>query len=490
MEPALHQDVRHPLVVLALGAVLLVLLAAFPAVMQSGWLATHSFASVWCVLAWVVGYAALIFSDERRLWSPGAIFFVIFAFFHYGLAVMLLLGGQVDDVPWFLDSEVPKAFALVGLGGISLALGGIAPVLFRIVMRRKSVDSHHPPAAVPTRVQDGMFNYLMAQIGATIAIVCILGWIMMTLIATSGRLFGLSYGEFLIATESYPRPWLTFGIAIGVALSAIDVSQRAARIALGSFVVWALIALPIGIRGDVMFPAAGALAAQGWRLRHIPARYFFVGAVVMLSFASILREVRKEGISQVDWRWEVISPASALRELGQSLRPTYETVRWIEDGDRHLNGASFWSPFERGFLRLFPLQEREAEDEERQMTVLVFQRVGPIGFSPVAEAYYNFGTAGVGIVMGLIGMIVGGLGMAGSSFLGRALMLTTLIPLLIFVRNSFTQVPGQMVVGWALVLSIWLLATAIARRLGERAGAGIAGPESGPMSGADQNRPT
>ncbi len=491
MASAIHQQTHHPGLVLVLTGVLLVMLSAFPVLMQDGWLANHLSTSIWCVLVWMVGYAALIFSDERRLWSPAAIYFVIFAFFHYGLAVMFLLGGTVDDVPWFLSPEVPKAFALVGLGGIGLALGSIAPALYRIVVRRES--SNHleaTPSAVPAAAHDETFSYLATQIGAVIAIICILGWIVMTLIATGGRLFGLSYGEFLLATESFPRPWLTYGIAIGFSLSAIDMSQRAAKIALGCFVVWALIALPIGIRGDVMFPAAGALAAQGWHLRHVPARYFFVGALVMLSLASALREIRMEGFSRVDWRWEVVSPGSAMRELGQSLRPTYETVRWIDDGDKHLNGASFWSPFERGFLRLFPLQEREVDDEERQMTVMVFQRVGPIGFSPVAEAYYNFGSIGVAAVMSVIGLIVGGLGMGGSSLLGRALMLTTLIPLLIFVRNSFTQVPGQWVVGWALVLLIWLLATAIARRLGERSGVGLVESSSDSSSRADQNRPT
>lgn len=481
-----HQ-ITHLAGFLGLGATLLVMFAAFPAFSQSGWLASHWSASLWCALVWVVGYLAIIQSDQRRLWSPAAIFFVIFAFFHFGLAIMVLLGGGVDEIAWFHDREVPYAMALVGLGGIGLALGSIAPMVLRVfaVRAATALRAQQVPTSTPSEV---LFTQLVTQIGAAVAIACILGWIMMTVIASGGRLFGLNYGEFLLATEGYPRPWLTFGIAIGVSLTAIDVSQRLSRVALGAFVVWALIALPIGVRGDVMFPAAGALAAQGWRLRAIPARYFLVGAVVMLSFASLLREIRMEGVSKVDWRWEVINPANTMRELGQSLRPTYETIRWIDDGDQFLEGASFWSPIERGFLRLFPIQDREVVDEDRQMTVLVFQRVGPIGFSPVAEAYYNFGVVGVPLVMAIIGLIVCALGMAGATPVGRAAMLATLVPLLIFVRNSFTQVPGQIVIGLSLVAAVWLLTSAIVRRYGIQASA-VGGEKREPASPVDQNRP-
>ena len=468
---------------MALSLTLVVLLAAFPVLMQTGWLSTHIHSALWCVVIWIIGYGAIIFSETRGLWSPAAIYFVIFAFFHFGLAVMLVLGGSTDDIPWFLDPEVPQAFALVGLGGIGLALGSIAPVISRAVLAYRTgtlgigSDEQSFAAIIPREL---IFSQVMSQISSVIAIGCILGWILMTLMATGGSLFGLSYGEFLNATESYPRPWLTFGIAIGVTLAAIDLKQRTSRITLGLFIAWALIALPIGIRSDVMFPAAGALAAQGWKLYRIPVRYFIGGAIVMLCVASLLREVRAEGITKVDWRWEVVSPANALKELGQSLRPTYETIRWLQDGDQRLGGESFWSPIERGFLRLFPLQQRLEVDDDRQLIELVNKRVGPIGFSPIAEAYYNFGTIGVPLVMGVIGLLVGFLGMIGSSLLGRALMLSTLIPLLIFVRNSFTPVPGQMVIGWSFVLLLWALSAVIAKRLYAREFHDAAVPTSSP----------
>jgi len=452
---------------LSLSAILLVMLAAYPVLMQNGWLATHVQASWWCVVVWIVGYASIILSDARGLWSPAAIYFVIFAFFHFGLAATVLLGGTYEDITWFMDPEVPYAFSLVGLGGIGLALGSLGPAVVRIVVYRRGDFSAEvqPFLSEELSFRYAIFARLLAAISSTLAIFCIVAWILMTIIATGGRLFGLRYGEFLAATEGYPRPWITFGLAFGVSLAAVDLTQRAAKWAMACFLGWMLIALPIGLRGAVMFPAAGALAAQGWKLMRYRAWYFLLGGLMVFCLASALREIRQEGLADTAWRWDMANPAHTMRELGESLRPTYETVRWINDGDRYLAGESFWAPLERGFLRLFAINKRDATDEERQLIEMVDKRVGPIGFSPVAEAFYNFGAVGVVIVMGLIGAVLALLGMGRSSVLGRALMIATLLPLLVFVRNSFAQVPGQMVVTWSVVLGVWFLAGIIAARL-------------------------
>ena len=84
----------------------------------------------------------------------------------------------------------------------------------------------------------------------------------------------------------------------------------------------------------------------------------------------------------------------AFAEMGGSLHPVEKVVRWRAEGDPLEMGASYWAPIERGAARVLPgLQTSVAEDDMRIMNVLVTDRVGPIGFSPVAEAYRNFGAA-------------------------------------------------------------------------------------------------
>ena len=90
--------------------------------------------------------------------------------------------------------------------------------------------------------------------------------------------------------------------------------------------------------------------------------------------------------------------------MGGSLHPVENVVRWRAEGDPLELGASYWAPLERAAAWVLPgLGTAAAEDDMRIMNVLVTDRVGPIGFSPVAEAYRNFGAPGVAIVLGLLG---------------------------------------------------------------------------------------
>ena len=95
-----------------------------------------------------------------------------------------------------------------------------------------------------------------------------------------------------------------------------------------------------------------------------------------------------------------------------------------------------------------------AEDDLRIMNVLVLDRIGAIGFSPVAEAYRNFGPIGVVVVLGLLGMMLGAIDTIRDP--GRAVLViaTVYVPVLINVRNSFVSVPAQCVAGLVIVIIV------------------------------------
>jgi hypothetical protein len=85
------------------------------------------------------------------------------------------------------------------------------------------------------------------------------------------------------------------------------------------------------------------------------------------------------------------------------------------------------------------------------------ERVGPIGFSPVAESYYNWGVPGVIAVMMFMGWIVAFLAVDPPSFLRQALMASIYVPLLNHIRNSFAPVLAQALVGMVVVVALLLL---------------------------------
>ena len=81
-------------------------------------------------------------------------------------------------------------------------------------------------------------------------------------------------------------------------------------------------------------------------------------------------------------------------------------------------------------------------------------RVGAIGFSPVAEAYRNFGPLGVVAVLALLGALMGAIDTIRDRRTAVLTLAILYVPLLVNVRNSFVSVPAHCAAGLALILAL------------------------------------
>ena len=154
-----------------------------------------------------------------------------------------------------------------------------------------------------------------------------------------------------------------------------------------------------------------------------------------------------------------INPLNAVAEMGSSLRAVQEVIKWRKSGDELLLGASYWAPFERQLALFIPgLHRMSALDDPRLLNVVVQERAGPIGFSPIAEAYYNFGEKGVLLVFFVIGMIMAHFDNQPVRLKYDLLLGVSLVPLFIMIRNSFTHVPVQIVIGMVIALAVLYVA--------------------------------
>ncbi len=365
---------------------------------------------------------------------------------------------------WFTEPAIPMAFLVVAWGGIALFFGMLLPDLTTsIVTHLRQRQGVGPPvvttAASPLGERISLSDLtVLPRVGLLITVASIVAWFALVLPLVGGRIWGLSYGEFLLATDDAGLSWVYFFLSLGFAMSVLSGARIATRWSIGVFALWALVALPIGLRGEVMFPTAAALMITSHRLKRVGILAALMVGILVLSLSAMFREVRREGWNGVDWSWQTVNPAAAVQELGQSLRPTFEIIRWVEGGDQFLDGGSYWAPIERGFLRLFPINVRAASlEDKRLLNVLVQERVGPIGFSPVAEAYYNWGIPGVCVVLTTIGLAVAFLAVNPPSFLRQALMAAIYVPLLIHIRNSFAPVLAQALVGVVVIVALLLL---------------------------------
>lgn len=235
--------------------------------------------------------------------------------------------------------------------------------------------------------------------------------------------------------------------------SVVDPSTR--RRAILVYGLWSLLAFPTGLRGEVAFPAVMAfaiLANQG--LVRINMMGIIAGSILFFLLSSAVAVTR---ISTSDASFlGSVSAIKGIAELGGSIRPSYEVMRWLETGDGLRLGETYYAPFERIFLRIFPLWERlPVEQDFRLMNVLISERAGPYGFSISAEAFYNFGYVGAAAVGFLAGIVLRFLGKASSI---TPVFLTVLaFALFIHIRQDFVTAWAAMVFGLLIIGSLKLV---------------------------------
>jgi hypothetical protein len=406
---------------------------------------------VWVAIASIVVTGSLV--AIAGSWTATGVYAIVLWCFHFGL-VAAVASGYVStmDMPpeidsWIFDPITGDA-AIVALCGSLAFAAGACIVLWRRGQSRRQIAQPFGGASHP-----------YGSVGSCLVFVALASWCVVVLLSGGVAGFFKSYEEFRQITAEY-GPVITIispALACGIVMSVTGQNRWHRTIAIGAFVCFALVALPIGLRTDVMFPAVAAVVALARCGKSFsPVKAAALG-IALLLLIPVVRELRTTGITALPDA--LVAPRlDAMVEMGYSLRPVEQVVRWHAEGEPFEHGASYWAPFERAASRLLPgLEAAAGEDDVRLMNVLVMDRIGAIGFSPVAEAYRNFGQLGVLIVLGLLGAIVAAIDTIENRQTAVLAIATLYPPLLINIRNSFVSVPAQC---GAAVLLVALVAVA------------------------------
>jgi len=404
----------------------------------------------WISVASVVVIGSLI--AVSGVWTAVGVYALVFWCFHFGLIAVLATGyAEVEDLSvwdlsWLLGPYAPQA-ALVALTGTLAFASGVSIVL---VCRRPSLSHIYPVVSTEPAHPHGTAGSMLVLGG-----VVMWGAIVLATGGVGG--FFVSYGEYLQGTTEYGAVlgvvWLALGC--GLVLSVTGRTGWLRTAATATFGLLSIVVLPIGLRGEVMFLGASAMVAAARCGRILKPVKVMALLLTLLVLIPIVREVRQTGLRGV--ADAVLEPRifEAFAEMGASLHPVEKVVRWRAEGDPLELGRSYWAPIERAAARLLPGMTSVAADNDlRIANVLVSDRVGAIGYSPVAEAYRNFGSLGVVIVFVLIGAGVAAIDTIRSR---RTAVLTLAIvygPLLVNIRNSFVSVPAHWAFGIALIFSL------------------------------------
>lgn len=374
----------------------------------------------------------------KGIWSICFIFFMSFTVFHGGLILANSANSITDEDIlyqisfWFENPETDNAIHLFNLGMIGFCL---AALLFSKPVQSKKTEA--------LNIQ---FNKRIFHIGGVLLCLMVAAFFAVTL--STGTLG--SYGAYLLLLKNVPIMGTIFAyiyLFIGLALVLISVTYRKGfgYIYLAIFAVWALFAFKLGLRGEVMFPGTVAACMFGRRGAPIGNLTLIVALIGFLIVTGIVKNARISGdYSAAD----SVNPLNAVAEMGSSLRAVQEVIKWRVDGDELLLGGSYWAPFERQLAWFIPgLERKNAFEDPRLLNVVVQEKAGPIGFSPVAEAYLNFGEKGVLIMMFLFGALMAYFDNQRSRVRYDILIGVSLVPVFIMIRNSFTHVPVQVVLG-------------------------------------------
>jgi hypothetical protein len=397
----------------------------------------------WVAAASIVVAGSLV--AIAGVWTATGGYTAAFWCFHFGLIAVLGSGYLTPqeltpwDESWMLGPFASEA-AVLALAGLLAYASGASFILAQRWRTR--------PCELRDNGEDGIHSHGFAGAMLVFGALATWGGIVIATAGLGG--FFISYDDYLQATTDFGTTlgvvWVVLGAGVVMTFTGKHAWYRtAALVAYGGF---ALIALPLGLRSEVMFPTVAALIAHARRGRTLTTAKAFGLVMALLVIIPIVREVRTAGIQALPAAAAAAPGLDALVEMGGSLHPVEKVVRWHAEGDPYELGGTYWAPFERAALKLLPeVRASAAEDDSRIMNVLVLDRVGAIGFSPVAEAYRNFGPAGVVVVLAMLGMIMGTLDTVRDPRRAALLMAALYVPLLINVRNSFVSVPAQCAAG-------------------------------------------
>jgi hypothetical protein len=395
----------------------------------------------------VVWIGCLLLVSARHpsgILCPSGIYLIVFGLFHGGLLFSVGLRGDAGRVVplaagWIDAASVPDAVRLSMLGAVAFTAA-------TLVIRRRAADASPTPLVAATAVGLERTSFRIGLVGLG-ALVTGIASVSITIVLGGG----LSAGYDAVFSSGQGSALLSYGLLLlGIGAVTVIVGTPAQRrTGLALFTLFALVAVPLGMRGPVLFVAAAVLAIEVRRGLRVRPAAGVLAVVALLLVIGVVRESRLDGPSAIlkaDW---VTSPLDAVGEMGFSLYPSVVVYQWHADGEELRHGSTFVAVPLRAFERFEG--EPPPDVDERLFDQEILTRVGGIGGSPVAEGYHNFGAAGVAGLMAAIGVVIAGLDRRRVGALNDAVLGVVLLPFLTEVRNFFAAVPAQILVGLLLI---------------------------------------
>lgn len=381
------------------------------------------------------------------LFRPVNAYIFVLAMFHLGLAPYFLLNVKPPAFGSFLNSQLlndpflPRAILLASAGIGAVGVGAVA-----VDVMSTGRGLRFAPTATDIerrRVERTGLVLLVSGVGA---------WAFVG-VTRLGVGFILSpYTTWLAATGGTPLPYAYFAIGIGFTFIVVGQGRLFTSYS-APFWLYFIGGMALGLRNEVMVPAAVALSVNALLGRRPSGRVVVLGLAIGLVALGGVREARETGVQLNSLVPTPRYASDALAEMGYSVRTIVIVERWLVEGDELLGGTTYWAPVERLVANVVgDIEPVPVGQDERDSSSLVRRREGPVGFSSIAEALRNFSANSATVVLLFQGALLGFLERRAVTLRRLLLLAVVLSSLLFHARNSFTPVPFQLAAGGILIL--------------------------------------
>jgi oligosaccharide repeat unit polymerase len=400
-----------------------------------------NYTSIILVLSTLVLYAIYKLADSN-FWSARVIYAVVFYLFHFGFLFLVSLNIYEDfeifQTRWLYNTYFSSSQALCLLGLSSYALAAFT--------KRKT-------KIIDYSFKEKKYNLVFIRAFALVFLVGgIVAWFAGFIVIGGIGALTMNYTQYLQIGEKFGiATYLNWMIGTGLSICAATKDKKIIKICMSVFLFWAAFAFPMGLRGEVLFPLTAFIIIHAKTYKLIKPRYIILGAVLLLSFISFVRETR-HGAQKLELG-KALNPLYGLAELGASIRPAIFVQAWYYDEQMPLYyGQTLYGPLERFVISVTPFASNiDARKDTRLMNVVVQDKEGPIGFSPIAEGFINGHIFGVIIVMWILGWLMKWIDRSPNTIVRNLYISTFLYIAITIIRNAFTQIPSQVIMAYLMV---------------------------------------
>ncbi len=389
----------------------------------------------------VVSVTLLVFSTLLILYKKQAGFLAVYLFYlfltNYGI---FLVNVFVDNpfteyqgvVSWYYNN-FKMILILTSIALISFSFGSLALIFFKKNHKNKKLEIE----------QSGNLHFFI--FGVILIILFTLQYFYYIL---TGKLSLENYASYISGIEELR--FYTIGLAlysIGIAFSFANTNRSNIKYLVILLLPTISTLLISGNRGEVFYPLLSAFGVLIIRNFRINTRIILLLISTFFLIIPLIKNTRNSGIlnsESIDIKW-----FSSIVEIGYTLRPLGYTYEWIKNGENYSFGMSYIAPFQNIVSNFIPLIDRV---DYYNVGYGFRYRLPGMGYSVVAESYYNFGVVGIVLVMLLVSFICWKLSNA-NSFIQLSIFTAIVSILINNVRNAFSFVPAHILI----ILSVSLI---------------------------------